>query len=135
MTAEIHESMHRDHKAWESEFNAWRDDIRMWQEEYAQTRKKYQELETIWQKHEEALRQHASIMRLDELKCGSHEHAIAEFEQGASGADLPRRVALHQGEAKHHEQLRATHEKLKRYHHELIARWRMLIHTLESAHT
>lgn len=133
MAADIHELMHRDHRSWASEFNAWQDDVRVWQQEFTQAKSQLKELESALVKHEEVLRQHASDMRLDEAGSSSHEHALVEFEKGGAGEGLPSMAKQHQLEAQKHAERRQFHERLKRHHHELLARWRLLIRSLTDA--
>lgn len=130
MAADIHELMHRDHRAWANEFNAWQDDVRVWQQEFAQAKSQFKELESAMAKHEEVLNHHASDMRLDEARSSSHEHALVEFEKGGAGEALPGMAKQHQLEDQEHVKRRQSHERLKRHRHELIARWRLLFRSL-----
>ena len=130
MSAQIHIEMHQAHRLWENDIGFWRDDIRAWQHELVTIRAQLKDLESALTKHEETLRQHAASIRLDEEKIGVHEHALAEFERGGEGADLPSFVPNHQQEAERHSNHRAKHEELKRIHHTFVARWRLLVQSL-----
>ena len=130
MTAQIHLEMHQDHRLWESEIKSWRGDIHAWQLECKLAWDQLKALQTAIEKHEETLRQHASAIRLDEERMDTHEHAIAEFEAGGRGTDLPGFVPKHQQEADRQTQQREKHDELKRHHHEFIARWGLLVKTL-----
>lgn len=130
MTAQLHFEMHQEHVQWDSEIKCWRADLHAWQLECKTAWEKLRELETAIKKHEETLREHASSIRLDEERIDTHEHALAEFEAGGSGADLPAFIAKHKQEVDRQSQQRDKHEALKRHHHEFITHFEQIVKPL-----
>jgi septal ring factor EnvC (AmiA/AmiB activator) len=122
--------MHQEHQQWDSEIKCWRTDLHAWQKECKAVWEKLRELEAAIKKHEEALRQHASSIRLDEERIDNHEQALAKFEAGGSGTDLPGFVPKHQQEADRQTKQRARHEDLKRHHHEFITHFEQTVKQL-----
>jgi hypothetical protein len=132
VSTEAHLRMHRDHRFWDSEVDFWRDDLRAWQRELTEAWSQLKELEAALQRHEEVLREHAASLRLDQEQTSAHEHALAEYERGGTGPDLPAMAVGHEDEADRHAEQRERHEQLKRQHHSFLARWRALIESLTS---
>lgn len=130
MSADIHVEMHHDHRQWESEIRFWRDDIAAWQKEIAQAYNQLKDIEAAVNKHETSLRQHAGSLRTAEERFDSHEHALAEFESGGSGTDLPGYIQKHKSEGETHAKQRADHEDFKRRHYAFMARWRVLVEAI-----
>lgn len=131
MTADIHATMHHEHQAWEAENSLWRDDIRAWQHELAQVLASLKDVEGLLNSHGEALRTHAAAIRLWEMESATHEHALVDFEKGASGEELLPMAKKHQTETTKQTQHRDAHERIKHYHHALIARANQLIKALQ----
>lgn len=130
MTAQLHLEMHQEHQQWDSEIKCWRADLHAWQLECKTAWEKLRELEAAIKKHEETLREHASSIRLDEDRIDTHEHALAEFESGGSGTDLPGFVPKHKQEADRQVEQSARHEDLKRRHHEFITHFEQIVKSL-----
>jgi hypothetical protein len=127
MTATTHTQMHSDHRKWRSEDDLWRLEIAEWQQEIAAALIDLQKLGMALCDHEKALEVHAAAVRACEQTMLEHEHAIAD-EQKRDGAlaGVVAQTEGHQGEAQHHAAQRAAHERLKKHHHTLMARWNVL---------
>ena len=125
-----HQTMHGEHRFWESEISLWRDDLGAWQHELAKAQGEIKQLEHALEEHAQTLRKHASAIRLEEQTFDSHEHALAEYEKGDEGDGLFELARQHRAEAVHHTEHRAAHEQLKRRHHGVIAHWNVLLKAL-----
>jgi hypothetical protein len=130
MSVSNHVEMHRDHQRWSSETNMWRCDLAAWQHELADAVADVEQLKKALEAHGERLRKHAAAIRVDELAAEGHEHALAEYELGGSGENLPEYARKHSREADRQAKDREAHEHLKRLHHTIIAQWRLLLKSL-----
>ena len=130
MTVSIHVDMHHDHGRWASEDSMWRSDIAAWQHELADAQASVDRLTESLRAHGERLRKHAAAIRVDELDADRHEHALAEYEQGGSGAELPEFAQKHTRETERQAKDRQAHEQLKRLHHTIFAQWHLLLKSL-----
>lgn len=133
MTSEIHTTMHHDHRDWEVEIGLWRDDIRAWQHEVSSAVTDLKEIESLLDSHAASLRTHAAALQLMGLESGAHEHAIVEFEKGATGEELLPLAKKHLTENAHQAQQRDAHERIKHYHRTLIAKVNQLIKTARNS--
>jgi hypothetical protein len=126
MATASHFEMHREHLRWHVEDDMWRDDLVAWEAEVDQAINELPRLETALRQHADALRKHAAAIRLYEQDFRADEHALAEFERGEpAAASIELTQVFDRTAEKHAAQLR-NHEKIKRQHHDLIARWRLL---------
>lgn len=133
MTAASHDAMHAEHRHWEIETDFWRDEVATWEHELTKAIADLANLETALKKQEEKIRTHAAAIRLADLDVSAHEHALVEFEKGGQGVDLIPLAAKHKTEATRHSDLRQTHERIKRRHHELMSLWQTLLRAVASA--
>jgi hypothetical protein len=119
--------MHQDHQQWLSDNNMWRCDLAAWQQELRDGLAAIKEVMAALESHEAALQSHGAAVRLRELDMRTHEHALAEYERGQSGAELITLMHSHQKEADKHLQQAAAHERMKKHQHQVMAR----IHALK----
>ena len=127
MTSTIHETMHKEHRDWESEISMWRDDIAVWQKELAETEKDLAALKAAFEARAETYCQHAAAIRMLEQDSDSHEHALAVFEMGRDGRDLLKFAKQHDTEHGVECEHRRLHEKIKQDHHALLAKWKTFV--------
>ena len=127
MTSTIHETMHREHRNWDSEFSFWRDDIAIWQKELAETEKDLAALKAAFEGRNEIYCEHAAAIRMLEQDTDTHEHALAVFEMGRDGNDLLGLAKQHDKEQGLECELRRIHEKIKHDHHALLAKWKTFV--------
>jgi hypothetical protein len=125
--------MHQDHKQWLSDNDMWRCDISVWQEEFKKAAADLKQIEAAVKEHEKALQVHAAAIRLREQELAAHEHALAEYERGETGAELIVLAKAHDKEAAKHVQQRDAHERIKRHHHDVIAKVSLLNKALTKA--
>lgn len=130
MASTTHEKMHLDHLAWTNEGCFWHDAVRTWQKDVEVALKEIARVEQALRDHEKELEIHAAAIKLYGQKVGEHEHAIAQFEKGGAGEDLPELAGGHAGEEGHQRQQRETHERLKQKHHVIMAYWKLLSRAL-----
>jgi hypothetical protein len=129
-----HLEMHEEHRYWLSEHALWRDDVSIWEEEARKAVEDLKKVEAALRDHEEALRSHAETLGREEARLRKHEHELAEFEKGTGGTnDLIAMARGHQGEGDRHGELRQAHERIKRYHHTIIAQCALLLKALGKA--
>jgi len=121
-----HAEMHSDHRQWVSEDAMWEDEVHMWQGELDQAVAEMKKLETALAEHRKSLEAHAQAVREYRERQDQHEHSLADYERGESGADLVALAREHAKECEQQRQRRATHERVKRHHHTMIAHWRLL---------
>jgi len=114
-------TMHQDHRCWLGDNDMWRCDVSAWQEEQRQALADLAAVDAALKEHARSLQTHAAAVRLREQELRGHEHALAQFEQGAAEPELIVLAKAHtEGAARHAEQ-RQTHERLKHEHHAAMA--------------
>lgn len=131
MATETRQEMHQDHRNWQSESAFWRDQIREWQQ---QTSKAMDDLTTIrsaLEKHERSLERHAAAVLIYDQNCAEHEHQLATLAPAAPYVAAECSGGSHAAEAGHHAHVRDRHEILKQQHHALMARWALLLQSLQ----
>lgn len=133
MTINNHADMHREHKQWYSEQVCWRNDLRSWQHELLKAKEDLKQIELALTDHETTLQKHGSAIRLNEQEMDAHEHALAEYEQGAEGTQLLAMVEKHRQEALLHAEQRGVHERLKRQHHAVLTRLARVLQAFSQA--
>lgn len=130
MAIASHLEMHREHLKWRAEDDLWRDELAAWEAEVSQTVRDLPKLEAALREHTESLRKHAASIRLYEQEFALHEHALAQYERGESGEDLVQLAKIFSRGAEKHAGERHQHENVKRLHHDLMVRWRLLTASL-----
>ena len=130
MNAVSHAQMHSEHKDWQSENALWRDQLREWEQQTAKATEDLELIRSALAKHVEILERHAAAVRLYEQKSMEHEHEIATAVAGTSPGIPNRTDGKHFDEIADHHQVRLRHEALKKHHHELMARFSLLLQSL-----
>jgi hypothetical protein len=127
-----HRRMHADDLRFFSENAFWRDQVAEWQHETQDAAQRMSFIRETLEKHQEKLRQHAAAIRLYEQTQAEHETSLARFERGGMGEELVSMAMSHQDECRAHENQREYHEWLKRRHHELLTKFKVLVQALEA---
>lgn len=125
-----HLQIHHEHKLWDSDLQMWSLDLKMWNEESQALNHALAFINEAVKKHEEALAFHLKSLMEHQDKLHNHEKDITILVEGT-----PLDTKLqeeHADEAKRHEVYRDAHERLKRYHHMLMALTKGLKKALES---
>ena len=131
MSASLHEELHHDHIVWKAELSKWRDDTALWKKEMCQAEVQIKELEKALKSHREALESHAASVQDRMRQTNKHESAIAAYETGEAGEDLPAMAVAHEQEAKSQDLQRKAHERIRRHHHSVMANWSLLLKTID----
>jgi hypothetical protein len=131
MGAASHVEMHVDHKTWRSEHATWHDDVRVWERETETAVGDLEQAKAVLRKQAELLRTHAAAIHLYEQKFSVHEHALAEYEGGnPADALLMNLESAHDKEQVKQDELRSTHEQIKKHQHTLMAHCNLLLKSL-----
>lgn len=131
MTSSIHADLHHDHILWKAEISQWRDDIELWRNELEKAESQVKNLENALKAHREALSAHASALQAREKSTNAHETAIAAWESGETGEELPAMAIGHQRESENQAHQRSAHDRIRRHHHTVIANWSLLLKAIE----
>lgn len=78
--------------------------------------------------HSAALHNQNSAFGKHEQVLHLHEHSLAGFEKGGTGEDLIMLAKAHAQEAE-----RQAHERIKKFHHGLLAEWNLLLNVVSKA--
>ncbi|WP_350101366.1 hypothetical protein [Fulvivirga sp.] len=125
-----HLKIHQDHCRWESDLEMWSLDLKMWEEESEALNDTLSFITEAIKNHEESLMDHLKTLIDHRNKLNQHEKDITFLIEGTPLDDKLRES--HTNEDKYHEIYRNAHERLKRYHHTLIALTKGLKKALES---
>jgi hypothetical protein len=129
MIETMNQDMHADHRAWLSHLSLWQDDLDAWRKELRRATDDLRQAERVLEAHARALDQHTLDLTREEGEILAHERTLAR--PGLPGRqDFGRRTAAHVTEADHHIQLQDAHERLKAYHHIVMARVAQLARAL-----
>lgn len=130
MKKQDHLQIHQEHRSWDSDLEMWSLDLKMWDEEVEALDNALAFINEAVQKHEESLMDHLKSLVDHRERLNKHELDISVLIEGTSlDAKL---LESHTTEAKHHEIYRHAHERLKRYHHTMMALTKGLKKALES---
>lgn len=121
MTSSLHTELHHDHIVWKAEAAQWRDDMTIWQNELSLAEEHLRSVQEALAKHRDALTAHALLILQRAQAANRHELALAAYESGETGADLPAMAVEHQQESLHQQQQRAAHDRIRRHHLSMIA--------------
>jgi hypothetical protein len=123
MTDTTNQDLHADHRLWLSDLSLWQDDLREWRDELGRALDDLREAEAALRAHAQGLDQHGVAMDQEAEGIRQHECGIALTERAGAGLT----AGPHEAQAARHPQRRDAHERLKRYHHTLIARVSLLL--------
>jgi len=126
------ESMHHDHRQWESDVAMWRDDIGIWERGHQNALKELNRIAERLTEHNASLESHVDQLDSHEANTLQHEHTVsAECRDHTEPS--PHSMSDHAKEAAQHQRLRDAHERMKKHHHTVMAHISMLKATLDSA--
>ncbi len=129
MVAQHHIPMHADHKDWEQDIKTWQQDIDNWRLEQAMF---MANAESALRTEEAWLKDHVDAVGRHEQSVLQHEHTISELDrkESADPKESTARGTTHRRETETHGNLQLTHERLKRHHHQAMAKFAALLHAL-----
>lgn len=130
MKTHDHFQIHHEHRLWDSDLQMWSTDLKMWDEEIEALNSALDFIQEAVKKHEEALMDHLKSMMNHLDRLNQHEKDISILVEGTTLDDQLQDA--HAYEAKQHEIHRHAHERLKRYHHTVMALTKGLKKALES---
>jgi predicted nucleic acid-binding Zn-ribbon protein len=126
------ETMHHDHRQWESDVSMWRDDIEIWQQNHQNALKELNRIAERLTEHMTSLEAHVGQLDSHEANTLQHEHGVAaDFRQ--QNDPTAHSMSEHVKEATRHQHLRDAHERMKKHHHTVMAHIAMLKATLDSS--
>lgn len=130
MSSASHIEMHHDHKNWRLDDAFWREEVAGWEHEINQAITELPQVEQALRDQAKLLMQDAAAIRLYEQDFATHEHALAEYEQGEAPPELIELAKAHSRESEQHAERRQAHEKVKKQQHMLMAKWGLLFRAL-----
>lgn len=133
MSENLHIQMHVDHTHWFSEGEFWRGDIRVWNTEIDQALRDVERLTAALRAQSEALHAHFEAIGKHEQEIRSHERSLAGYEKGGTGEELIALAKAHDKERELQAATRQAHERIKKFHHGLLAQWNLLLKAISKA--
>ena len=131
MTESLHIDMHRDHMLWKAETVQWRDDLEFWKNELTRAETQLKDLQKALNVHRDALSAHAASIMKREQEANAHEYAIASYEMGGTGEELPAMAVKHNDEEQEQAKQRSAHDRIRRHHHTIIANYSLLLKAIQ----
>tara|TARA_R110002111_G_scaffold223541_1_gene285435 strand:- start:243 stop:767 length:525 start_codon:yes stop_codon:yes gene_type:complete len=125
---------HADHRHWQSDIACWNDDIENWRAEHSHAIIQLQEALSRINEHGQCLDEHAQSVAGLRDSLEYHEKHIAASLQ--KDTNTPIDDALndhHKQESELHDKQRDAHERMKKHHHQAMAKVAMLAKALEEA--
>ncbi|TWU46879.1 hypothetical protein [Rubripirellula reticaptiva] len=125
---------HADHRHWQSDIACWNDDIESWRSEHSHAIVQLQAALRQINEHGQCVNDHADSIASLESGLEHHEKSLAADLQNESTAGLDKtQCEHHQREADLHARQRAAHERMKKHHHQAMAKVAMVASALEEA--
>ncbi|WP_144058157.1 hypothetical protein [Novipirellula maiorica] len=125
---------HADHRHWKRDVECWNEDIQNWRMEHCAAIVQLQEAVDRINEHGKALDEHANAVASLETSLGAHEKNLAASLQIGSDAAIDDRMNdQHAKQSELHLCQQNAHERMKKYHHQAMAKVAMLKNALEAA--
>lgn len=121
MTA-TREKMHADHRQWAEALSQWEDDLAIWHRELIEAGEALRQVGAILDAHAAGLGSHTRLLHREDEAVEDHEHLIACVARHQADHDRIAQAGGHDAEAVRYRRLLDTHERLKKYHHTLMAK-------------
>lgn len=122
-----HFHMYQDHKLWKSESNMWLHDIANWDKESEHAVSELKQIIEDLHNHMSAYENHRKAIMEEIELLGKHEKDLVELEEG-SETDI-KLANYHYRIGEKHKNFQQAHERIKKYHHKMMA----LISSLKKA--
>lgn len=126
-----HLSMHQDHKVWRTENALWVDDLRMWDKEIDELTKQMEHIKQAVDNHVDAYHKHQEQILTQGNRLDQHEQEMAFLEEGSQTDNAL--IPDHSKENELHDKLRQAHERVKKYHHQVVVVVKGLTKALDQA--
>ena len=124
-------SMHSDHRAWNSDIEMWSQDVRMWYQELEALRNAMEYIQNAFENHELGIDAHIRSINQHQDLLNKHELDLSLIKE--SDGFYEELEAVHKREAVKQNAQRAAHERLKRYHHQILVLVKGLKEALQTA--
>jgi hypothetical protein len=121
--------LHTEHRDWETDVSLWKDELETWLKELSRASGDLRRAERALETHAQALDRHTLDLLAEEREVRRHERAMAQAAGGGRG-ELALPPGDHTAEAERHRKMGDAHERLKKYHHAILARLAVLIKAL-----
>ncbi|MCG8322646.1 MAG: hypothetical protein MI921_24310 [Cytophagales bacterium] len=124
-------SMHQDHTVWESEIRMWQEDLKFWKKELNQLKEDLIVIASAAEKHLEATDHHEKSIAEHHSFLQKHETDLSILLENTG---LDRELAArHLNEQQKHNLQKDAHERIKKYHHTIVALCKALRKAIEHA--
>mgnify|MGYP001034689609 CR=1 FL=1 len=111
-----------DYRQWDYVHSTWRVDIERWRREHESALAQLAKLQEIIRLHGDALNSHAEAVERHHQSLQDNARAMSEYQSQGGGEGVQQRMASHHNElAEQHEAQRDAHERIKKYHHTVMA--------------
>ncbi|MBO0696978.1 MAG: hypothetical protein J2P46_01160 [Zavarzinella sp.] len=125
LTHDFH-TLHRD---WEADVSLWRDELDNWLKELSRASGDLRRAERALEAHAQALDRHTLDLLTEEREVRRHKRAMGQAAGGGRAEPvLP--PGDHTAEAERYRNMRDVHERLKEYHHAILARLSVLLRAI-----
>ena len=125
-------TMHEDHVKWQSEQSMWKLDLVSWRKQMSAAFAELDELRQILETQHRALAEHEAVINAQQQALLAHEQDLAVSEH--YGIEyLDSLTQKHLNMTGQIDSQREMHEKIKHYHHELMAKLAAVEKTIQSA--
>lgn len=130
MTVDPHAVLLADRRHWLNDLTRWQHDLSTWRQELASAIAELRRAEVALEDHRRALESYGDELQGEKDILVEFEVAVGDFESGESvpGAVTP--AEMHEVRAGRHPHLWDAHERLKKYHHSVVAKITMLLKAL-----
>jgi hypothetical protein len=122
MTATTSETMHADHRLWAESLSQWKDDLAIWHRELTEAGEALRQAGAALDAHAAGLDSHARLLHREDEAVENHEHLIACVARHQADHDRIAQAGGHDAEAARFRRLLDAHERVKKYHHTLMAK-------------
>ena len=126
--------MQAEHRQWDYVHSTWRVDVERWQREHESALSQLAKLQEIIRLHGEALESHAQAIERHQQGLRDHGRAMSEYQ--SQGVDEPlqeKMASKHRKLAGQHKAQGDAHERIKEYHHTVMAHLTMLRTAIDAA--
>jgi len=118
--------LHSEHRDWESDASLWKDELETWLKELSRASGDLRRAERALEAHAQVPDRHTLDLLPEERDVRRHERAMAQVAGGGRAQPvLP--PGDHTAAAERHRKMRDAHERLKKYHHTVLARVAVLL--------
>ncbi len=133
MGKSIHQKLHQQHNQWQSDYDAWLADKQEWTKELQHAMSELTQVEGALRDAGDALESHASTIWENQQRLTAHELVISQESKAGEDTTDSDWESIHDRHAREHEQISDAHERIKHYHHSVVAEVAKLIKKVREA--